>query len=119
MSELANLFMWRRDDVVVAGVTGEIDLSNAEAIEHAILAEIDHDAAGLVIDLGGLRFMDSSGVHLMFRFAGALRERGQRFAIVLPPETPPRRVLELSGPELRRSIHDSEDGAIAAVRLPT
>ena len=115
MTELANLFMWRRDEVVVAGVTGEIDVSNADALEEAILNEVDHEAAGLVLDLGGLRFMDSSGVHLMFHFAGALRERGQRFAIVLPPGSPPRRVLELSGPELQRSIHDTEDAAIAAV----
>jgi anti-anti-sigma factor len=115
MSELANLFMWRREDVVVAGVTGEIDVSNADALEVAILREVDNQAAGLVIDLAGLSFMDSSGVHLMFHFAAALRERRQHFAIVLPPDAPPRRVLELSGPELRRAIHDTEDAAIEAV----
>jgi anti-anti-sigma factor len=116
VSDLANLFMWRRDDVVVAGVTGEIDIANADALEQAITAQIDQQAFGLVLDLAGLHFMDSSGVHLLFHFLEALGRRGQELAIVMPQGTPPRRVLELSGPELRRRIHDSEDAAIAAVR---
>jgi anti-anti-sigma factor len=116
MSELANLFMWRRGDVVVAGVTGEIDVSNATALEQAIMSQLDARAAGLVLDLGGLRFMDSSGVHLILGFLALLGERGQGFGIVLAPGSPPRRVLELSGPELAGCIHDREEDAIAAVR---
>jgi anti-anti-sigma factor len=116
VGELANLFMWRRDDIVVAGVTGEIDVANADALEQAITAQIDREALGLVLDLGGLSFMDSSGVHLLFHFLEALGRRGQRLAIVMPLDSPPRRVLELSGPDLRRRLYESEDGAIAAVR---
>ena len=116
MGELANLFMWRRDDVVVAGVTGEIDVANADALEQAICAQIDLPAHGLVLDLGGLRFMDSSGVHMLLHFIEALRARGQGLAIVMPRGSPPRRVLELSGPELRTRLYETEDAAIAAVR---
>jgi anti-anti-sigma factor len=115
MTELANLFLWHRENVVVAGVTGEIDVSNAQSLEHEIGVAITNEVVGLVVDLGGLTFMDSSGVHLMFGLAQRLRFRSLGFAIVVPARSTPRRVLELSGPEPARWIHDSEDEAVAAV----
>jgi anti-anti-sigma factor len=116
VSDLANLFLWQSGDVVVAGITGEIDVSNADAIERAIVAEVTNEAAGLVLDLAGLSFMDSSGVHVLFHLSERLAVRGQRLALILPPDSPPRRVLELSGPEAPGWIHESEDAALAAVR---
>jgi anti-anti-sigma factor len=115
MSELANLFVWRRDTVVVAGVTGEIDVSNAAQLERAIAGELDREAAGLVVDLGGLEFMDSSGVHMLFGLAHRLAQRGLGFALVVPPGSLPRRVLDLSGPEPERWMHPTEEEAIAAL----
>jgi anti-anti-sigma factor len=115
VTEMVNLFVWERDNVVVVGVTGEIDMSNAEAVERAVIAEIPHDSDGLVIDFGGLEFMDSSGVHMLFALAGRLQPRGLGFAVVAPEDSAPRRVLELSGPQPTAWIHDSEEAAIAAV----
>jgi anti-anti-sigma factor len=114
VSELANVFVWRREGVVVAGVTGEIDVSNATDLERAIADELDDEATGLVVDLAGLEFMDSSGVHLLFGLARRLAERGLGFALVMPPESLPRRVLELSGPEPKGWLHATEEAAIAA-----
>jgi anti-anti-sigma factor len=81
-----------------------------------VAAELAHDTAGLVMDLGGLEFMDSSGVHLLFHLARRLERRRLGFALVLPADSIPRRVLELSGPHARRWIHGTEESAIAAVR---
>jgi anti-anti-sigma factor len=116
MTDLANLFVWQRDGIVVAGVTGEIDVSNAADLERAVGAELTSDTAGLVMDLGGLEFMDSSGVHLLFHLADRLERRGLGFALVLPADSIPRRVLELSGPRAGRWMHGTEEAAIAAVR---
>jgi anti-anti-sigma factor len=115
VKELANLFVWLREDVVVAAVTGELDVSNAGALEQAIVLEVGNDAAGLVLDLAGLEFMDSSGVHLLFHLADRLAVRGRRLAVIAPVGSPPRRVLELSGREPHSWIHDGEDAALAAV----
>ena len=115
MSEHANLFVWRHDRVVALAVAGEIDVANARRLEAGILAEVGAGDAGLVIDLSGLTFMDSAGVHLLFNVRDRLRERGLGFALVLPRESPPRRVLELSGPEAASWIHTEEDAAVAAV----
>jgi anti-anti-sigma factor len=115
MSDLSSLFTWRRDNVVVVGLTGEVDVSNAHRLEKVIAAEVDDGAAGLVLDLGGLEFIDSSGIHMLFGIAGVLRRRGCGFALVLKEGSAPHRVLELSGPQPLRWAHSSEDAAIAAV----
>jgi anti-anti-sigma factor len=115
VNDLANLFVWRREQVVVAGITGEVDVSNAQALLRAISGEVGAAARGLVLDLGGLDFMDSSGVHVLFELAARMHRRRLGFAIVLPPSSPPRRVLELSGPQPMDWAHATEEAAIAAV----
>jgi anti-sigma B factor antagonist len=115
VSDIASLFVWRRRGVVVAAITGEIDISNARDLEAEIVAELDADAAGLVIDLGGLGFLDGSGVHLLYRLADRLSERGLGFALVLPEDSPPHRVLALSGTRPRAWTHAREDDALRAV----
>jgi anti-anti-sigma factor len=111
VTDLASLFVWRRDGVVVAAITGEIDISNARTLERDIVAELSDDDAGLVLDLGGLTFLDGSGVHLFYR----LDDRVRAFAIVLAEDALPRRVLDLSGSRPATWSHPTEDAAIAAV----
>jgi len=112
VTDIASLFVWRRHDVLVAAITGEVDISNARSLERQIAAELDEDADALVIDLAGLTFIDAAGVHLLF----ALSDRVRRLAVVLPDGTPPRRVLDLAGPRAQRWIHATEDDALDAVR---
>jgi anti-sigma B factor antagonist len=115
VTDLASLFFWRRDGVMVAAITGEIDISNARELEAAILGELDGDT-GLVLDLGGLSFLDGSGVHLLTRLEDQMLGHGLGFAVVVSEDTPPRRVLRLSGPRPGRWVHPSEDAAVAAAR---
>jgi anti-anti-sigma factor len=64
---------------------GEWDLGEEEATRHAIRAALAHQPARLVLDLSGLTFIDSSGVHILmslFRRAGRLKIE---FAIVPGP----------------------------------
>lgn len=115
MSELASVFVWRRESVVVAAITGEIDVSNSRHLEASIAGSIDDHAPGLVLDLAGLEFMDSSGVHMLFELARRMRVRRRGFALVMAEESAPRRVLQLSGPEPMQWVHPTEEAAIAAV----
>jgi anti-sigma B factor antagonist len=116
VSDIASLFTWRRHGVLVAAITGEIDISNARSLESTIVDVLGSDSAGLVVDLAGLSFLDGSGAHLLYALSDRLRGRGLGFAIVLPEATsPPRRVLDLSGPRPAHWIHPTEDDAITAV----
>ena len=115
MNDLASLFTWRKGRVVVAAIKGEIDISNARGLERSIVNELHADVTGLVVDLTGLVFLDGSGVHLLYALSDKTDDRGMAFALVLPASSPPRRVLELSGPRPAAWIHASEDAAIEAV----
>jgi anti-sigma B factor antagonist len=115
VTDIASLFTWRRDDVVVAAITGEIDISNAGSLEREIVDAVGSDSAGLVVDLSALSFLDGAGAHLLYALNDRLRGRGRGFALVLPGPSAPRRVLDLSGPRPAQWIYASEDEAIAAV----
>jgi anti-anti-sigma factor len=112
VSDLARLSTRRRGGIVIAAITGEIDISNARALERRIADALDPGIAGLVVDLTGLSFLDGSGAHLLY----ALDDRvNGRFAIVLPASSAPARVLALSGPRPAHWMHRSEAEAVAAV----
>jgi anti-anti-sigma factor len=104
---IARLFVWHDRHVLIAAITGEIDLSNARELETAISADLG-GATGLVVDLGGLTFLDAAGVHLLQR----LRDRGLPFAIVVGEDSPPRRVLELTG---EHRLYATEEEALAGI----
>ncbi len=65
MTPLHTLRVTRERDVVVAAVSGEIDLSNAADLEGAVLAAAADARAGLVVDLTGVTFLDSAGVRFL------------------------------------------------------
>jgi anti-sigma B factor antagonist len=70
---LATVDVQRSDAACVVRVTGEIDLSNAAELEQQMLHE-SGDSPALVLDLTGVRFIDSSGVraldHLVTAYDG-------------------------------------------------
>lgn len=73
-------------------LTGELDASNVEQLGAALRPDID--AGGdVVLDLSGLRFMDSSGIQVVVRAARDLEGRGN--LILLQPGDAVRRLLEL------------------------
>lgn len=54
---------------VILRVRGELDLSSAHQLNQELrLAELS-EAREIVVDLGGLSFMDSSGLHVLLRAA--------------------------------------------------
>jgi len=71
----------RRDgDAYVVELIGELDLDGASAVEAELLAAEATDAASIVVDLGGLEFIDSTGIRLMVM--AAERNEDGRFTIV-------------------------------------
>jgi anti-sigma B factor antagonist len=50
-------------------VTGELDIANIERLEQAVAAALDKRPSRLVVDVGGLRFADSSAIALWVRWS--------------------------------------------------
>jgi anti-anti-sigma factor len=113
--ELATLRLRERGDIVMAVVEGEIDLSNAPGLQGDLTAAVPNSAQGLLLDLTGLEFLDSSGVHMLYDVADRLATRQQRFAVVLEAGAPPRRAIELSGVEPAAWLFADQASALAAL----
>jgi anti-sigma B factor antagonist len=86
MTPLADVQFETIDDVVVARLQGEIDMSNADDLGAAITARVSSDAAGLVLDLGAVDYLDSAGIQIMFELRERLTRRGQEIRLVVGPE---------------------------------
>ncbi len=106
---LADLHFSSRDGHIIAVVVGEIDMSNAEALARALTDETPNDAHGLVFDLSGIDYLDSAGIHLLYRLRESMRARGLTLAIVLPRESPVFGALRLAGIERHLDVLDTVD----------
>ncbi len=85
------------EHVVVARVTGEIDLSNADGIEGAIVEAMPNHVLALILDVSTLGYLDSAGIHLIYRLREKLRARGQTLRLVIPADSPANDALRLAG----------------------
>ncbi len=107
MSTHADVSIERRDRWMVASLTGEVDMTNAYSVGEALTSPVPNDTDGLVIDLSGLRYLDSAGVELVFDLASRLGNRRQQLRLALPPDSPLRRLLALTGVEAVAPLHES------------
>jgi anti-anti-sigma factor len=81
----------------VVRLIGEIDLSNAEALGAAAEGAVSNRADGLVLDMSGVTFLDSTGLRLVFRLARRLRDRQQVLRVVVPDGARVARLLSIAG----------------------
>ena len=112
VSDLARVLVEGDESAPIATVIGEIDLSNAEELEER-LGRLADSAAGLVVDLSEVSYLDSAGIRLIFRLSETLSSRSGRLCVVVGPDSPLRRVLVLSRADAVVALSDSREGALA------
>jgi anti-anti-sigma factor len=94
----------------VVTVAGELDMANADQVAE-LLDEVGNEGGGtIVVDLSGLSFIDSSGIHALLR----PRPHDAAVELVCPPGNV-RRVLEVTKLERVLPVHDTLAQALAAV----
>jgi anti-anti-sigma factor len=106
----------RLDDVVIARLPDEVDLANTPTVSAAVLEAVTNDAVGLVIDLSGVRYIDSVAIRMLFTFVRSLHDSRQGMAIAVPPDSPVRKLLKITHLDEAAELRDSIDGAVAALR---
>jgi anti-anti-sigma factor len=84
-------------------VTGEIDMDNAARVEQQILAAISNQLTSVILDLGGLDYIDSAGLRVLFTLGTRLDTLQITLELVVPSKSPIRRVIDLCG--LSGTIH--------------
>jgi anti-sigma B factor antagonist len=84
------------DDVTTLTLAGELDLASAPALERELAAVESEGAKHVVIDLGGVGFMDSTGLQALLRARErATTEEGVQLALRRGPHQV-QRVFELT-----------------------
>lgn len=113
MSAPAEIILDQRDDHVAARLSGEIDMSNATYVREQLLASMPNEAAVLVLDLAGCRYLDSAAIEVLFDLSRRLARRRQELRIAMPPDSPLKRVLELTEVHTAAAVYDSLEAALA------
>ena len=116
---LADLSFEEAGNVVVGRVAGEIESVNAEEMSTALAARLTSEAAGLVIDLSQVTYLDSAGIELLFDLARRLRTHRQRLRLVVPVDAPMRRVLELCDMDRAAPIDATVEAALESFGEPS
>jgi anti-anti-sigma factor len=113
--DLGRLSADEHEGFSVASLAGEVDVSNVDQIA-AALTDLPNVAAGLIVDLTAVEYLDSTGISLLHELAGRLRLRSQQLIIVCPPTSPPRRVLELTALDTEVPVLDELGSAVERLR---
>ena len=112
---LVGLEIEERGEVVVAHVTGELDLAGAPNTGERIAEAVPTSARGLVVDMSALEFIDSSGVAMLFGLVRRLSSRRQELRVVAPRGRPVARVLEIVEFERAAPVRSDVDAAVAEI----
>lgn len=95
------------DDPATLLLDGELDLTNVMSYEGQIERAAEDATAGLIVDLSGLRFIDTAGVAMLFREQARMEERGRPLAYVATPGSTASRVLAIAQVALHPSVRDA------------
>ncbi|HTA13874.1 MAG TPA: STAS domain-containing protein [Solirubrobacteraceae bacterium] len=84
------------DGAVRVSLSGELDLSCTRRMEECFVSIDEQEPARVLVDLGGLTFIDSSGLRVLLLADARAHERGYEF-VLLPGQEPVQRVFEMTG----------------------
>jgi anti-anti-sigma factor len=76
-----------RDGIAHLALRGELDLSSVPKAEEALKRVEDQAPEVIVLDLGGLTFLDSTGLRMVVTADQRAREQERRLAVVRGPES--------------------------------
>ena len=98
-------------------LNGELDLLSSPILGRALERIPDADAELVIIDLRGLQFMDSTGLHLLVQAQQRAHDAGRRFALIRGTEQV-QRLLDLTGMTDALTMVDSPDELFEVDQAP-
>lgn len=85
----------RTEDATLIEVEGEVDLYSSPELRKAVLKEVPKADAAVEVHLGGVSYMDSSGVATLVEGLRSAKQHDTSFTLVAPSSAV-LKVLELS-----------------------
>jgi anti-sigma B factor antagonist len=95
-SEILAIGTRRGRDEYVIELAGELDLSGVTSVSEAFAVALESDARSIVLDLRGLEFLDSTGVHAILKAERSASEQNRSFVLIRGPRQV-QRIFEISG----------------------
>jgi anti-sigma B factor antagonist len=93
-------------------LTGEADVTNSDALRGVLDAEVAKQPRTMIIDLSGLRFMDSSALHVILRANRVMDRQGGVLALA-SPLAPVAKMLRLTAADQLIPVYPSVREATA------
>jgi anti-anti-sigma factor len=114
VSNLLRIAVERERGFVLGRLSGELTLSNTAELSSRLEPELEPGDA-LVLDLTELTFLDSAGIHCIFRLARSRSQHGGAFRLVVPPDAPSYRILQIVDPGGHIPVHATAGEATSGI----
>jgi anti-anti-sigma factor len=102
--------------VIVARMPVEVEITQAPSLRGQLMQAVENRDLGLVIDLTATKYLDSSGVNMLFELGEVLAARQLRMAVVMPPGGLVERVLSIVDLGSAMPIHRDTESAVDEIR---
>jgi anti-sigma B factor antagonist len=110
MGDVPTIAVRRERGVVIAAVTGDIDISTVPQLRERLFELVDNGAT-LIVDLNRVTFIDSAGLGALVGTARRIAEHGGSLhAVCAQKQT--RKLLWLTGVDRRIPLAATVDGAL-------
>lgn len=106
-----------QEEILVACLTGEIDLASTDEFLQTIIETSQARPLGVVLDLSDVLYLDSAGVRLLFLAHRELDRTRVPVVAVLPRLEVVRRILSLAEVPTVVPVSDTRSAAIAHIKL--
>jgi anti-sigma B factor antagonist len=103
----------KRGDTDVLTLRGEIDVYTAPRLRQAIIDLVEAGATRIVVDMGAVDFLDSTGLGVLVGGLKRVKVRDGELSIVTSQDKI-LKIFDITGLNKVFSIHDSLDAAVGA-----
>jgi anti-anti-sigma factor len=116
---LADVQITFAPNALLARITGEVDMSNAEEMGATVIGATPTEADGVVLDLSEVDYLDSAGIYVIYGMRASLQARGQALILVIPERSPVHDALRLSGADRPGEVASSVADAMRSIDRPS
>jgi anti-anti-sigma factor len=116
VNDSARVELIRNGRVVVARMPVEVEITQAPMLRGQLMQAVENRDLGLVIDLTATKYLDSSGVNMLFELGEVLASRQLRMAVVMPQGGLVERVVSIVDLGSAMPIHRDTDSAVDEIR---
>jgi anti-sigma B factor antagonist len=104
------------DGYAVVALYGELDLFDTSDVASHLIAAVAAYSPSIIVDLAGLKFIDSCGLGALVRVLRRARESGGDLSLAAPQQQV-RRVLEITGLIDVFSVYPSVKQTVSGAKL--